>query len=111
MSVQVRVISNRFPAIATRFPVVVDQITGKAAHDASAASVPLTPVDQGLLRTRRGVVPRGGGSWAVEWYMDYAPHQNFGTVRGVRAKRFAEGGAESVRGSWVAALSRLEGQL
>ena len=106
--ITITVTSNKFPAILAQFPDQADAATGKTALDCSHRSEPRTPFRHGDLRGRRQVRRVARGHWMVYWPVHYAAYQEFGTVRGVKAQRFARAAAQEVIPGWLAALSHLE---
>lgn len=112
MSVAIVIRSNHLPGMDERLRARAAQIDTKAAFDAWAASKPYTPVDTGHLINAVTVTPAAPGRPAtVHWHAHYAAYQEFGTVRGVRPKRFAAQGVERVKPSWIAAHRQLRGLL
>lgn len=106
MNVDVVIISNKFPGMSGRLRQADRDIRMKGALDIYATSIPYTPVDTGALRGNVTTNETG-----VYWHQDYAPYQEFGTVRGVTPKLFASHAASVVFPQMIAAYQQIEGRL
>lgn len=74
---------------------------------------PLTPVDTGLLKGNKTITNASPGnlSASVTWNQDYGIYQEFGTSRGVSAKKFATTGSNRAQPGLIAGLKAVGGQL
>ena len=106
MKVDVVIVKNRFPGMDGRLREADRDIRMKGALDIYAASLPLTPIDTGALRAN--VVANETG---VYWNQNYAAHQNYGTVRGVTPKLFANTAYDQVLPGMLKSYEQLEGRL
>lgn len=97
---------NKLPGMGARLRAADRDIRMKGALDIYAASLPMTPIDTGLLRGNVEATENG-----VHWRQDYAAHQEFGTVRGVTPKLFARTAFERVVPEMIAAYKGMERQL
>lgn len=94
MAVRVEVALNRFPELASTFDAAVERALDAGVQVCIATADPLTPVDTGLLRANKSITA-GPGVRTITWNQHYAAYQEFGTSRGVSAKRFAATGADA----------------
>lgn len=74
---------------------------------------PYTPVDTGLLKANKVIQNASAGnlSASVTWAQHYAIYQEFGTSRGVEAKRFAAQGVERATPALIAAMKAVGAEL
>lgn len=71
---------NKFAAIASRMPNVVNDALNKAVLDVAEHADSNAPVDTGALRANKTLNYAGGGnhSSSVDWNMEYAPSVEYG---------------------------------
>ena len=98
--------TNHLPGMDGRLRQAERDIRMKGALDLGAAADPWTPVLTGALRGNKTMDENG-----VWWHQGYAAHQNFGTVRGITPKGFAEHGYQVAVPPMLAAMRQIEGQL
>lgn len=83
--------------LARKIPVDLFEAVRDAAYYAEYTSKELVPVDTGRLRSSISTVNDNNGTtikFIVGTNVFYAPYQEFGTSRGIRPKRFMQGGFE-----------------
>ena len=97
-------VENRLDRYADRLESAVQDGVTLAANNTVRRSRPLTPFRTGHLRGAIAV-EIGRLIARVFWLAAYAAYQEFGTRRGVRAKRFAQTSAETEGRALVAFLT------
>ena len=85
---------NHLPRIASTLDPYVEDALDHGVVTLLEVADPLTPVDTGALLANRSASRIAGGREVV-WTQHYAVYQEFGTSRGVTAKRFARTGADA----------------
>ena len=85
---------NHLSRIASSLDPYVEEALDHGVVTVMEVADPLTPVDTGALRANRAANRIPGGREII-WIQHYAAYQEFGTSRGVPAKRFARTGADA----------------
>ena len=108
--ITVTVTQNRLPQLKANGKRKAGQAVRRAAFNTQRYAAPLTPVDTGALKANVIIDQAGDGlSATVKWGQFYAIFQEYGTSRGVSAKRFAQGGAEKAMPMFVRDMSNVYG--
>lgn len=105
-SVEVKIVSNRLPAIAAKLPGAARQIVQKAVADVEAQAKPRAPFEFGTLRNSIQGHMTGPTSGEVSTGVEYAEYQERGTVK-MPAHPFMTPAADAVRPSFEAAAKAL----
>ncbi len=104
---------NKIPAVNPRLRAGAARALNNAVMTAIGYADPLTPVKEGYLKGDKTVKNASPGSLesSVTWNRHYGIYQEFGTSRGVKAKRFATQGSERATPNLIAGMNAVGGQL
>ena len=105
MSIDVMVVSNRFPEIAGKLQRHVTETVQWAVTQEVAVAQPITPVDTGALRSNTSTSV-SGDSGTVTWNQYYAAFVHEGTYK-MAARPFARQALDIVGPQFVARLAMM----
>lgn len=111
--VSVIVVKNLVPAVTPKMRAGAANALNAGLMATIGYADPLTPVDTGLLKGNKTIKNAAPGNLtaSVTWNQYYAWYQEAGTSRGVKAKRFAQTGANRAQPGLIAGLKAVGGQL
>jgi len=111
--VQVIVVKNLVPQVNPRMRAGAAKALTEGVMATIGYADPLTPRRTSDLVNRKTIQNASPGSLtaSVTWEMFYGIYQEKGTRRGVKAKRFAETGANRATPNLIAGLKAVGGQL
>lgn len=110
---EIVVVFNMLPGVTPKLRAGAARALNTGIMATIGYADPLTPVDTELLKGNKTIVNASPGSLtaSVTWDQFYGIYQEMGTRRGVRAKKFAEGGSNRARPALIAAMKAVGGQL
>lgn len=111
--VSVIVVSNRIPQVTPKMRAGAAAALNAGGMAMIGYADPLTPVDTGLLKGNKTIKNASPGSltFSCTWNQFYGIYQEFGTSRGVRAKKFATTGSARATPNLIAELKAVGGKL
>lgn len=112
-SVQVIVLKDNVPAVTPKMRAGAAAALNSGGMAMIGYADPLTPADTGLLKGNKTIKNASPGSltFSCTWNQFYGVYQEFGTSRGVSAKKFATNGSARATPNLIAGLKAVGGQL
>lgn len=106
VTIDARILYDRFPALAVALQRKAEAAVAKVAHDVLADAVERAPHDTGNLKGSGSAAKVGPATWRVGFAADYAAFQEFGTSR-MAAQPFLVPAWHAGRPKLIAALRSL----
>ena len=108
VSASITVSSNRLPSIASQLGRRVVDAINEALLNADEASIPVTPIEFGLLRSNKTFDYASGGKHSGEltWNQEFAIYQDQGTSH-IPANEFAQAGIDAATPQFLSAMKNL----